>query len=79
MQRNITGIEQFVSMKNSDRRALVRTLSDEEYEDVMAMCAMLPHMAIEAETQGGCNHICVCMYMCVHVYVCTCVVVMLSF
>ena len=65
-------------MKNSDRRALVRTLSDEEYEDVMAMCAMLPHMAIEAETQGGCNHICVCMYMCVHVhtvhvYVCTCV------
>lgn len=40
-------------MKPDDRRALVRTLSDEEYNDIMAMCSMLPHVDIEAETQGG--------------------------
>ena len=51
-QRNITSIEQFVVMKSDDRRALVRTLSDEEYMDIMAMCSMLPHVDIEAETQG---------------------------
>ena len=53
LQRNITSIEQFLMMKSNDRRALVRTLSDEEYNDIMAMCSMLPHVDIEAETQGG--------------------------
>ena len=53
LQRNITSIEQFLMMKSDDRRALVRTLSDEEYNDIMAMCSMLPHVDIEAETQGG--------------------------
>ena len=51
-QRNITSIEQFVSMKSSDRRALVRSLTDEEYHDILAMCSMLPHINIKAETQG---------------------------
>ena len=56
VQRNITSIEQFVAMKSADCRSLVRTLSDEEYADVMAMCSMLPHVDIEAVTQGMCLH-----------------------
>ena len=43
-------------MKSADRRALVRTLSDDEYHDVMAMCSMLPHVDIKTETQGQSGH-----------------------
>ena len=51
-RRNITTIDEFVAMRNKDRRALVRLLSDEDYLDVMAMCSSFPHATITTETQG---------------------------
>ena len=39
-------------MTNSERRLLVRSLSDEEYLDVMAVCAMFPHIKVEADMKG---------------------------
>ena len=39
-------------MKNADRRLLVRLLSDEDYLDIMAVCAGFPHVSIATETQG---------------------------
>ena len=46
-------MEEFVAMKNTDRRSLVRLLSDEDYLDVMAVCAGFPHVSITTETQGA--------------------------
>jgi len=52
-QRNINTIEQFAAMKEMERRLLVRSLSDEEYLDILAVCSTFPHVDITAETQGG--------------------------
>ena len=61
-QRSIQSIEQFVAMRNKDRRSLVRSLSDDEYLDMMAFCNGFPRIDIEAETQGmareGAGHAC---------------------
>lgn len=51
-RRNITTIDEFVAMKNQDRRSLVRVLSDEDYLDVMAVCSSFPHIHLTTETQG---------------------------
>jgi translocation protein SEC63 len=51
-RRNIITIEEFVAMKNADRRSLVRAISDEDYLDVMAVCSSFPHVTISTETQG---------------------------
>ena len=45
-------IEQFAAMKETERRLLVRRLSDEEYLDLLAVCATFPHVDVCAETQG---------------------------
>ena len=39
-------------MKETERRLLVRRLSDEEYLDLLAVCATFPHVDVGAETQG---------------------------
>ena len=39
-------------MKETERRLLVRRLSDEEYLDLLAVCATFPHVDVCAETQG---------------------------
>lgn len=51
-RRNITTVDEFVAMKNQDRRSLVRVLSDEDYLDVMAVCSNFPHIDLNTETQG---------------------------
>ena len=53
LQRNINTIEQFAAMKETERRLLVRSLSDEEYLDILAVCSTFPHVDVIAETQGG--------------------------
>ena len=52
IQRNISSIEQFASLHDTERRKLVRALSDEEYSDLLAVCAMFPRVAVSADTQG---------------------------
>ena len=52
VQRNINTLEQFGAMKASERRSLVRSLTDEQYQDIIAVCSMYPHVEIDAETQG---------------------------
>ncbi len=39
-------------MSNKERRQLVRGLSDEEYLDTMAVCAMFPHVDMNADVKG---------------------------
>ncbi|XP_064404076.1 translocation protein SEC63 homolog [Halichondria panicea] len=45
-KRNITSLDEFVAMKDTERRLLVRALSDEEYYNVMAVCSMFPHVEL---------------------------------
>ena len=52
-QRNIRNIRQLVSMREDERRALLRSLANDEYENVMSMCANLPHVEMNVKTEGA--------------------------
>lgn len=41
-KRNICDIKQFVQMNDAERRSILRHLTDEQYEDVMRVCASYP-------------------------------------
>ena len=55
LQRNIRSIKQFVSMKEDERRALLRNFTDDEYRDVMNVCASLPNVTMEVSSKGKRN------------------------
>lgn len=48
-KRHIKTIRQFVGMKNEDRRLLLRTLSDEQYQDIINVCWSYPHLEVEVD------------------------------
>ena len=52
-QRNIRNIRQLVSMREDERRALLRSLANDEYANVMSMCASLPHVEMNVKTEGA--------------------------
>ena len=45
-QRNIKSIRQLVGLPDDKRRALLRSLSDEQYRDVLVVCASMPLLEI---------------------------------
>jgi len=51
-KRHIKTIRQFVGMKNEDRRLLLRTLSDEQYQDIINVCWSYPHLEVEVDPRG---------------------------
>merc|ERR1712226_128132 len=50
-KRNIKSIRQFVSMDNTERRQLLRTLSDEQYQDVLNVCRSFPHLNVDVKVK----------------------------
>lgn len=52
LQRNIRNFHQLVSMKDDERRALLRQLSDSEYRDVMNVVATLPNVEVKVNCEG---------------------------
>jgi hypothetical protein len=48
-KRNIFTIKQFVTMKDADRRSVLRYLSDEQYEDIMRVCSSYPNIDMNVE------------------------------
>ncbi|KAJ8315346.1 hypothetical protein KUTeg_007496 [Tegillarca granosa] len=50
-KRNIQRIRDFIQMKEDDKRALLRNLTNEEYRDILNVCASLPYvrMVIKSE------------------------------
>ncbi|KAI0226507.1 J domain-containing protein [Lamellibrachia satsuma] len=50
-KRNIRNIRQLVSMREDERRALLRTLADDEYANVMNVCANLPYVEMTVKTE----------------------------
>ncbi|XP_065056984.1 translocation protein SEC63 homolog [Rhopilema esculentum] len=45
-KRHIKTIRHFVGMKNDERRMLLRTLSDEQYQDIINVCWSYPHLEV---------------------------------
>ena len=39
-------------MTDEDRKSLLRNLSKTEYDDVMNVCAMMPFVTMDVQTEG---------------------------
>ena len=50
-KRNINDIKQFAQMNEEDRRSIVRHLTDEQYQDVMRVCASYPLVNMDVKTE----------------------------
>jgi translocation protein SEC63 len=50
-KRNICDIKQFVQMKDVERRSILRHLTDEQYGDVMRVCATYPLITMNVNTK----------------------------
>ncbi|KAI8791769.1 translocation protein SEC63 homolog [Biomphalaria glabrata] len=50
-KRDIRHIRDFVNMKDEDRRMMLRNLSDNEYLDVMTVCANMPYIEMSVKTE----------------------------
>jgi len=48
-KRKIKTMRQFVGMPNDERRMLLRTLSDEQYQDIINACWSFPHIEFEVK------------------------------
>ncbi|XP_059158814.1 translocation protein SEC63 homolog [Physella acuta] len=50
-KRDIRHIRDFVSMDDEDRRSMLRSLTDNEYCDVMTVCAQMPYVEMTVKTE----------------------------
>ena len=50
-KRNVKTIKQLAQMKNSERRGMLRNLTDEQYEDVMNVISKMPLLDIEVRSE----------------------------
>lgn len=50
-KRHVKTIRQLVGMKNDDRRMLLRSLSDEQYQDVINACWSFPNLKMDVEAK----------------------------
>lgn len=50
-KRNICDIKQFVSMKDSDRRSILRHLTNEQYDDIIRVCSSYPLITMDVNIQ----------------------------
>lgn len=49
--RNIRSIRAIVNLKSIERRSLLRTLTDQEYEDVIRVCNQMPHVQVSVKVE----------------------------
>lgn len=47
-----------MSLKDSDRRSMLRFLGEEKYDEVMAVLGSFPHITMEIKLQGWSRHLC---------------------
>ncbi|KAL8586617.1 hypothetical protein ACOMHN_040125 [Nucella lapillus] len=50
-KRNIRHIRDFVSMKDEDRRQMLRSLGDGEYRDLIQVCSTMPHVEMNIRSE----------------------------
>lgn len=54
-KRQIKSLQQYAQLKGEDRRALLRSLSDEEYENVMKVLGKMPYIDFQITVEGKFN------------------------
>lgn len=52
-KRQIKSLQQYAQLKGEDRRALLRSLSDEEYENVMKVLGKMPYIDFQITVEGN--------------------------
>ncbi|XP_076444580.1 translocation protein SEC63 homolog isoform X2 [Babylonia areolata] len=50
-KRNIRHIRDFVSMKDEDRRQMLRSLGEGEYRDIIQVCGTMPHVEMSIRSE----------------------------
>lgn len=49
--RHVRTIHSLAALKESERRLMLRSLTDDEYENVMSVCGQMPHVEIETKAE----------------------------
>lgn len=57
-QYKVRSLQDLVSLKDSDRRSMLRFLGEEKYDEVMAVLGSFPHITMDIKLQGWSSHIC---------------------
>jgi translocation protein SEC63 len=52
LQRTIKSIRQFVAMDDGQRRSVLRSITDEQYYDIMNVLAIYPHITMNVSCGG---------------------------
>lgn len=51
-RRQIKSLQQFAQLKGEERRNLLRTLTDDEYENVMKVLGRMPYVDFQIQVEG---------------------------
>lgn len=51
-KRQIKSLQQYAQLKGEDRRSLLKSLSDEEYENVMKVLEQMPYIDFQTQVEG---------------------------
>ncbi len=52
LQYKVRSLQDLVSLKDSDRRSMLRFLGEEKYDEVMAVLGSFPHITMDTKLQG---------------------------
>lgn len=51
-KRQIKSLQQYAQLKGEDRRNLLKSLSDDEYENVMKVLGRMPYVDFQTQVEG---------------------------
>ena len=52
LQRSVRSVRHLASMEEEERRSLLRSLSDDEYRDIMCVLASMPNINMKTKIEG---------------------------
>lgn len=52
LQYKVRTLQDLVSLKDSDRRNMLRLLGEEKYDEIMAVLGSFPHITMDTKLQG---------------------------
>lgn len=52
LQRTIRSIQQFLALDDKERRLLLRTLTDEQYHDIINVLSIYPYVTMNVSWKG---------------------------
>ena len=56
LQYKVRSLQDLVSLKDSERRSMLRFLGEEKYDEVISVLGSFPHIAMETKLQGQPPH-----------------------